>query len=260
MKFEFAGYTVPVTHADAESMLSDAARRLADGRGFALATLNLDHLVKLARDVAFRSAYVAQDMIVADGHPIVWLSRIAGSPVSLVPGADMVLPLVRRATACGRPTVIVGSSLCALQAASAELARLVPGTVVPLVVSPTFGFDPTGQEARAILEQIAGIGPCLCLVALGAPKQERFAALGRTIAPQAGFASIGAGVDFLAGIQLRAPLCMRRLALEWLWRLMLSPRRLGMRYLSCFAILPAEVVAALRHRLSALNSTLQPDP
>lgn len=64
-------------------------------RGFALATVNLDHLVKMRSSPAFLKAYAAQDFVVADGRPIVWLSQLAQRPVALMPGSDMVLPLCR---------------------------------------------------------------------------------------------------------------------------------------------------------------------
>jgi exopolysaccharide biosynthesis WecB/TagA/CpsF family protein len=88
----------------------------------------------------------------------------------------------------------------------------------------------------------------LCFIALGAPKQEVFAALGRQIAPEVGFASIGAGLDFIAGTQERAPVWVRKLALEWLWRALSSPRRMVPRYAACAAILPLEIAAAVRLR------------
>jgi UDP-N-acetyl-D-mannosaminuronic acid transferase (WecB/TagA/CpsF family) len=63
-----------------------------------------------------------------------------------------------------------------------------------------------------------------------------------------GFASVGAGLDFIAGHQTRAPEWWRRFALEWLWRTVSSPRRLLPRYAACAAILPGQVLAALRLR------------
>ena len=71
---------------------------------------------------------------------------------------------------------------------------------------------------------------------------------GRELAPQVGFASIGAGLDFLSGHQIRAPRIMRALALEWLWRALSSPRRLIPRFVKCFAILPGLALDTLRHR------------
>jgi N-acetylglucosaminyldiphosphoundecaprenol N-acetyl-beta-D-mannosaminyltransferase len=246
--FRFGADALCITHADAASLMAAVQARLTAGSGFALATLNLDHLVKLRRDGAFRRAYAAQDMVVADGNPVVWLSRLAGRPVSLVPGADMVVPLVQVAARAGRPLVMVGATPSALSAAAAHLQALVPGLVVGPLIAPSRDFDPDGPEAQAILAQIAAVGPCLCLVALGAPKQERLAAAGRAIAPQAGFAGIGAGVDFLAGAQARAPEWVRALAMEWLWRMLRQPRRMVPRYAACAAILPSEALRALRLR------------
>lgn len=246
--FRFGADVVRITHADRAALLAAVADRLAAGRGFALATLNLDHLVKLRGDPAFRRAYAAQDMVAADGNPVVWLSRLAGRPVALIPGADLVLPLVRTATAAGRPVAMVGATDAALAGAAAHLAAQVPGFRAGPLIAPPQGFDPEGPAARAILATLAAAGPCLCLVALGAPKQERLAALGRALAPQAGFAGIGAGVDFLAGAQVRAPAAVRVLALEWLWRMLHDPRRMVPRYAACAAILPGEALRALRMR------------
>jgi exopolysaccharide biosynthesis WecB/TagA/CpsF family protein len=83
---------------------------------------------------------------------------------------------------------------------------------------------------------------------LGAPKQELFAAFARSRCDSVGFASIGAGLDFLSGHQVRAPRIMRTLALEWLWRALQSPRRMVPRYAKCFAILPGLARDALRQR------------
>ena len=248
MLFRFDDIRIEVTHPDKASLLSAVAARFAAGTGFALATINLDHLVKLGRDPSFRAAYAGQDMVVADGNPIVWLSRLAKRPVALVPGSDLVLPLVAAATLAGRPVAILGTTEAALTAARTRIAAAVPGVNFGPCIAPPLGFDPEGTAARAMLAKVAAMGPGLCLLALGAPKQERLAAFGRVLAPQAGFASVGAGIDFLAGQQTRAPEWVRMLALEWLWRALAQPRRLIPRYAACAAILPGQVVQALRLR------------
>ncbi len=248
MEFRFGDTTIRVTHADASSLLSDVAGRLAQGQGLALATVNLDHLVKLSKDPDFRAAYAAHDLVVADGNPIVWLSRLAGRPVRLVPGANLVLPLVQAAAAAGRPVSLLGSTEAALEAAMVHLQGLVPGLQVGALMAPPMGFDPEGTDARVMLARLQAMGPGLCLIALGAPKQERLAALGRQMAPEVSFASVGAGLDFLAGTQRRAPRWVQAIAMEWLWRALSSPRRLIPRYAACAAILPGEVLKALRQR------------
>ncbi len=248
MQFSYPDGMITVNERDRTALLAEVTNRLLKGAGFALATINLDHLVKLRREPSFRVAYAAQDLIVADGNPIVWLSYIAGHPVALVPGADMVVPLAAVAAMTGRPVVLVGSSAEALAGAAVVLRTAVPGLLVALCEAPPMGFDPEGETALDILTRISALGPCLCMIALGAPKQERFAALGRRLAPEAGFASIGAGLDFLGGFQHRAPEWVRALALEWLWRMVSAPRRMIWRYLDCAAILPAEALAAWRLR------------
>lgn len=222
--------------------------RLAAYQGFALATINVDHLVKLGRSDSFRASYAAQDLICADGNPIVWLSRLARKPMELVPGSDMVMPMARMAAGCGRSIAMVGSSKEALDGASARMIADIPGLSVALRHAPAMGFDPEGEDARRTLAELATRNVGLCFVALGAPKQEAFAALGRKLAPNVGFASIGAGLDFIAGHQNRAPAWVRAVAMEWLWRAVTSPRRMVPRYVSCAAILPGQVVQALRQR------------
>jgi len=248
MNFTFGQTRIAVTHPDRSSVLAEVEARLTKGTGFALATINLDHLVKLGRDEGFRRAYAAQDLVVADGNPIVWLSRLARRPVALVPGSDLVMPLVQAAEKAGRPVSLLGSTEGSLAAAAAQLQAQVPGLRIGALIAPPMGFDPEGEAARAMLAQLQALGPGLCLVALGAPKQERLAALGRQVAPDVGFASVGAGVDFIAGAQKRAPKWVRAIAMEWLWRCLSAPRRMGPRYAACLAILPGQAFQAWRQR------------
>ncbi|MGB8812884.1 MAG: WecB/TagA/CpsF family glycosyltransferase [Paracoccaceae bacterium] len=248
LDFRFDGSVVTVNLPNRQALFHAVTARFASKQGFAVATINLDHLVKLARSAAFRRAYCAQDMVVADGNPIVWLSRLAGHPVSLVHGSDLVVPLAQLAAQSGVRVGLVGSTDTALALAADRLRALVPGLDVALCIAPPFGFDPEGAGAEGILTELSVANIGLCLIALGAPKQEIFAARGRVLTPQIGFASVGAGLDFLAGHQTRAPKWVRKLAMEWVWRMLSDPRRLIPRYAACLAILPGQAIAAVRQR------------
>jgi len=227
---------------------TELRRRFAAGEGFALATINLDHLVKMSGSKDFLQAYGGQDLVVADGRPIVWLSQLARRPVELMPGSDMVLPLCHWAAEAKVPVALVGSTQVALEDAAQALGQQVPGLDIAMRHAPSGVFDPLGPEADEILNQLDVKGIRLCFLALGAPKQEMLARRGRAMAPQVGFASVGAGLDFLGGHQRRAPRWIRALALEWLWRALSSPTRMLPRYARCFAILPGHVIRALRMR------------
>ena len=249
--FRFGPTTINVNRPSRAALLDAIRQRLAARQGFALATINVDHLVKLSRSDAFRRAYAAQDLICADGNPIVWLSRLARRPVELVTGSDMVLPMARLAAETGRGIAMVGSNDVTLTAAAAAMQASIPGLKVALLHAPAMGFDPEGPDARRVLTELQAMGTGLCFVALGAPKQEVFSALGRQIAPDVGFANIGAGLDFIAGSQTRAPALVRRFAMEWAWRAITSPRRMVPRYAACAAILPGQMRQALRLRWQA---------
>ncbi len=248
-----SGRAVTVTVTSPQALLQDIELRLRDGRGFAVATLNLDHVVKLRRNPAFAAAYLAQTHVTADGNPIVWLLRLAGREAGLVTGSDLVDPAAALAARLDVPVAMLGSTADSLSAAQAELARRHPGFATVAAVAPPMGFDPEGPEADAALARIAESGARLCFLALGAPKQEILAARGRRLHPGIGFLSIGAGLDFVSGSQRRAPPLVRRFAAEWLWRLGTDPRRLVGRYTACAGTLPGLAVTALRSRGGAVG-------
>jgi N-acetylglucosaminyldiphosphoundecaprenol N-acetyl-beta-D-mannosaminyltransferase len=237
-----------VNTPDWGKLLADLEARLVRAQGFSLATLNLDHLVKLRRDKVFRTAYAAQTYVTADGKPVVWICRVAAQRVSLIPGSELVEPVVAIAEQYNVPVALVGSTKASLQGAADVLTARYPEISIVAQIAPLMGFDPSGPEADAIIAELSVSGARLCLLALGAPKQEVFAVRALAALPRVGFISVGAGIDFLSGTQSRAPLWVRSLALEWLWRLVKDPRRLFARYVRCFAILPLAVRLALRAR------------
>ncbi len=231
------------------ALLADLEAHLTAGTGFAIATLNLDHVVKMRSNPGFLRAYRAHSHVVADGNPIVWLAHLSGRPdVSLVPGSELIEPVAALAVRLGTPLAILGSTEVVLRAAAARLQADHPGLKVVACLAPPYGFDPESAAADALLDQVAASGARICLLALGAPKQELLAARGIARHPQLGFLSIGAGLDFIAGHQTRAPVWVRKIAMEWLWRMLTNPRRLARRYLDCALVLPSLAGTALATR------------
>ena len=249
VEFRIRGRDIAVNVSDAASLLGEVKARFAAHEGFAMATINLDHLVKLRTSREFFEAYAAQDLVVADGNPIVWLARVAGRRLSLVPGSDMVLPLAGVAAEMGVKVALVGSTDESLMGAAVEMQRQVPGLEIAVKIAPPMGFEPSGAGAEEVFAGIEAAGAGMVFLALGAPKQEMFAALGRERLPGVGFASIGAGLDFLAGSQIRAPKWVRAIAMEWAWRIMSSPGRLVPRYAKCLAVLPGFMLRSFAMRL-----------
>lgn len=240
-----------ITEPSHAHLLGDVEARMQAGQGYSVATLNLDHVVKLRHDAQFRAAYQAQTHVTADGNPIVWLSRLAGQDISLVPGSELITPIIELAVKHQVPIAMFGATQDSLEATAKALKARYAGIQIAATLSPPMGFDPTGPAADDYIAQLDASGAGVCFLALGAPKQEVFAARAQKAVPRMGFLSIGAGLDFISGHQTRAPALVRRFALEWLWRMSLSPRRLFLRYMRCFAVLPGLILAALTARRQA---------
>lgn len=238
---------VCVTVATADDLHQDIERRIAAGTGFTVATLNLDHAVKLRSDPAFRAAYTRHTHVTADGNPIVWLSRLAGHDVDLVTGSDLLDPAIAQAACNGWSVAFFGSTQATLDIAAERLVTAHPSLKIVLCIAPPMGFDPESAAADDMADDIASVAQ-ICLLALGAPKQERFAARAAARHPHVGFFSIGASLDFVAGTQTRAPAWVRAIAAEWVWRFVNSPARLARRYGACILILPGLFLKALNIR------------
>ncbi|MBS0267643.1 MAG: WecB/TagA/CpsF family glycosyltransferase, partial [Proteobacteria bacterium] len=153
-------------------------------------------------------------------------------------GSDMLLPLLDAATAAGLPVFLFGSTEAVLTKAANEITSATDGLLkIAGMLSPSRAFDPEGDEADRAIETIKKSGARICIVALGAPKQEIFAEHARAQGLACGMICSGASLDFLAGAQIRAPGLFRKLGLEWMWRLATNPRRLAKRYAECAIVL-----------------------
>ena len=217
---------------------------------FMVCTLNLDHLVKLRRNLDFRKAYARAEYITADGFPIVALARLARHQTDQTAGSDFIRPICNAAARHDLPIFLFGSTLSILSAAATKLLAENPGLDIRGAYAPPRAFDPKSDYASDVIDLIRHSGARICFVALGAPTQEIFSALAVERTADICFLPIGAGLDFIAGTQIRAPKILRRAKLEWAWRLMLNPKRLIKRYISC-ALIFGELI--VRHFMAAQN-------
>jgi exopolysaccharide biosynthesis WecB/TagA/CpsF family protein len=212
---------------------------------FGVFTLNLDHVVKLRRNAAFRAAYEKARYVTADGFPIVWAGRLSGRAFKRVTGADLIEPLCAEAARARQPIYMFGSQSDALSGAALQLTAAFPSLVIAGARAPEFDFDPISEGAAAYVREIAASGAKICFVALGAPKQEMFSAFAIERTTGIAFVCIGAGLDFIAGVQTRAPQWTQAIGAEWLWRLLGNPERLARRYLRCLSVLPSVLMSSL---------------
>lgn len=223
------------------------------GERHLVVTPNLDHVIALRHNEELRAVYRRAGLVLADGMPLVWASRIGGHRLQgRVTGSDLIVPLCHAAAAARRSVFLFGSSFETLCRAASRLSRLAPELTIAGIYAPPFGEAFDDAENDAAIAMINSVEPDLVLVALGMPKQELWAGRNLQRLETHAVLCIGAGLDYLAGTVRRAPIIMQRLGLEWLWRAVTEPTRLGPRYARDLAYLPLllfeQVVATLFRR------------
>jgi N-acetylglucosaminyldiphosphoundecaprenol N-acetyl-beta-D-mannosaminyltransferase len=234
--------------SEAVSSIVSAAQH---GDNFSVCTLNLDHVVQLQQRSDFRAAYRRARFVTADGFPIVMLSRLMGTRIRRTTGADLVEPLCREAQKKGLPIFMLGSTNRTLSITAKRLSERFRGLEVAGYYAPGTNFDPYSREADFAIDSIRASGAKLCFVALGAPRQELFAARCLDELNGTGLLCIGAALDFIAGTQSRAPSITQKVGLEWAWRMLREPRRLGPRYARCMAVVPRLVARSIPQIVNA---------
>ena len=193
-------------------------------------TPNVDHIVKLNRDPQLFSIYSTADYIYADGAPIVLASRILRHPlIERVCGADLFMSLCTRLSESKRKILIIGGRPGEEQLILHRLGQIFPGLIIH-IICPSMEFTDNSEESRRTLRLIGEISPDVIFICLGMPKQELWALNNRSSINAHLVLCVGAALDFAIGKIRRAPKAMRRLGMEWLWRVISEPRRLWKRY------------------------------
>jgi N-acetylglucosaminyldiphosphoundecaprenol N-acetyl-beta-D-mannosaminyltransferase len=189
-----------------------------------VATVNPEFMVLSVRDKKFAQTLRDFSLRVADGTGIVLLSRIfsKGKFKTKITGSDLIPRIINLVLQKQYKIMFFGSTGKAARAACHNLGKKYPNLLLKCYGG---GLIDPNKVSVEVLSTIKAYRPDILIVGLGAPKQEYFIAnyQKKLNVPVA----IGAGgtIDFIAGTARRAPKMMRRLGLEWLWRLLVEPRR-----------------------------------
>ena len=207
-------------------------RELQVGRGGWIITPNVDHLRRAGLDLEFRAMLAQADLTVADGMPLIWASRLQGTPLpERVAGSSLVSTLAAAAAEHKRSVFLLGGSPGAAEAAASVLTERYPGLIIAGVHCPPVGFDQDEEQFEQVHQALSAARPDLIYVALGSPKQEHLIRRLRGELNASWWIGVGISLSFLCGQVRRAPRWMQMIGLEWLHRLLQEPRRLARRYL-----------------------------
>jgi N-acetylglucosaminyldiphosphoundecaprenol N-acetyl-beta-D-mannosaminyltransferase len=202
------------------------------GRFAYAVTPNVDHVVKLRNSATFRQLYAAATLALADGVPLLWASRMLGTPLKeRINGTDLFERTCAFAAERGYSIFLLGGSPGAAAAASEKLMFRHPELKIAGLDCPPYGFYKSAEQNEIVQKKIRESGAEILFVGLGAPQQEQWMydhAEGSGVCFAVG---VGVSFSFVGGLIPRAPLWMQRSGLEWLWRLGKEPKRLWKRYL-----------------------------
>lgn len=168
-------------------------------------------------------------LAVPDGIPLVWVGRARGASMGRVCGLDLMPALVDEGRGAGARHYLYGGVPGAAEQLAATLGTRFPGAQFVGTESPPFRPLTEAEEAETVA-RINAAGPDFVWVGLGTPKQDLWLARFRDRLDAPALLAVGAAFEIVAGTRRRAPAWMQRVGLEWLFRLLLEPRRLWRRY------------------------------
>lgn len=233
------------TYDEAVAAIGQAA---AAGESAVVACHPVHAVVTFSSTPELRAKANRFEMITPDGQPVRWaLNLLHGARLGeRVYGPELTLRICRMAAERGLGVYLYGGTPAVLERLSARLCQHAPGLRIVGAEAPPFR-PLTPEEDEAVCRRIRASGARLVFIGLGCPKQDLFAAAHRR-SIEAVQICVGAAFDFHSGVKRMAPAWMQRAGLEWLFRLIQEPRRLGRRYLVTNTIFLARMAATLLFR------------
>lgn len=185
-------------------------------------TPNPEIVMAAKGDASLRAALSGAELVLADGVGITKAAAMLGTPLkSRVPGIDFASNVISRLAERGGSVYLLGAKPLVAEAAAEKLTQTYPGIVIAGTNDGYFTDD------APVIEKINAASPDFLMVCLGSPKQELWMSANAGRLSCGLMAGLGGSLDVLAGNVQRAPETWRRLGLEWLYRVIKEPKRLG---------------------------------
>jgi exopolysaccharide biosynthesis WecB/TagA/CpsF family protein len=231
-RIELAGCPVHITdEAGALEIITQAAVR-PHPAPLAVSSINLDHVHHFGSGRRRLGAGSVEWLHLVDGAPIAHQAeRLMHASVPRLAGSDLISGILDDADRRGLSVAVLGGSEDVTTPLKARMARDWPNARFVGHWTPPRGVLDDAEASRAIATEIRVAGADILIVCLGKPRQEAWIDAYGSATGAGALLAFGAVVDFLAGRVSRAPRWMAKAGLEWMWRLMLEPRRLARRYL-----------------------------
>ena len=215
---------IPIDALDMAMLLRAVDDAVGNNTPLLISTANLNFLITSQLDPEFRETLLLSELCPADGIAIVWIARLLGLPIgSRVAGSDMLEILAHEQRSARPLTVFLfGGADGAAEAAAKNLNRGPGGLRCVGTLNPGFGTVEDMSQDH-IIDKINASGAGFLIAALGAKKGQSWLARNHDRLQIPIRAHLGASINFAAGTVRRAPAGVRKLGLEWLWRIKEEP-------------------------------------
>jgi N-acetylglucosaminyldiphosphoundecaprenol N-acetyl-beta-D-mannosaminyltransferase len=225
---------LPLANVTASEAVNQIEHLILSGGTHQVATANLDFWLNSLNDVHLHRIIAGCSLVLPDGMPLVWISRLLGNPLKeRVSGADMVPMLAELSARKGYSIYLLGGRNGVAERASDKLREMYPGVNIVGHHAPPLA-DLERMDHGDTLERIRAAKPDILMVAFGNPKQEKWIRMHSRRLGVPVSIGIGGSMDMLVGDVRRAPGWMQRSGLEWLGRCLQEPARLLPRYAKNF--------------------------
>lgn len=219
---------IPINNMTMLEAVQEIVKHLYSDRPCRVFFVNADCVNLTYRDKEYLTLLQQAELCFADGIGMKIAGKLLGHPIKdNVNGTDLFPRLCEVLVGTGKKVFLLGARPGVAEKVRQWMQAHYPGINV---VGCHHGYF-TPDEEPGVITQITHSGADLLLVAMGAPLQEKW--LSRHLAKTGAKVGMGVGglFDFYSGRIPRAPLWMRKVGLEWLYRLWQEPRRLWKRYL-----------------------------
>lgn len=194
-------------------------------------TPNVDQIVRMEWDDYFRKICDKCELLLVDGHPLMWIAKLYKKPFKeKICGSDLVPKLCEVASQKGYSVFFLGAGLGVADIAARNMTKKNPGLKIAGTYSPPLGFEKNPHEIEKINEMLRQSKADMLFVGMGVPKQDIFIFENKEKYNIPVSFSIGGTIDFLAGKQKRAPRWVNKIGFEWFYRFLHDPKRMFKRY------------------------------
>lgn len=219
---------VPIANVDYDDVVGHITAWREQPRHRYICICPVHSVVEARVDEEHCRALLGADLNTGDGMPVVWAQKLLGHRgASRVYGPELMLRVLTAANARGWRVGFYGSTPDVLERMTHKLQARYPDLIVACAISPPFR-SLTPEEDQAVCDRIRNAKVEVLFVGLGCPRQEKWMAAHSNIATT--MLGVGAAFDFHAGTTAQCPRPLQRIGLEWLFRLLVEPRRLFWRY------------------------------